>query len=64
VELLYLILLVQLLLVSANTTSGFSIVSWTGWQTATTVWTWFRCTPKIDYLKDRSGTWYGALYYC
>jgi hypothetical protein len=46
--------------VSANTTSGFSIVSWTAdGENATTVGHGLGSTPKIVIYKDRGGgTWY------
>jgi hypothetical protein len=40
--------------VSANTTSGFSIVSYTGNATGCYHWTWFGVAPKMVILKNRS----------
>ena len=40
--------------VSANTTSGFSIVSWTGTGSATTVGTGLSSTPKLIIVKNKT----------
>jgi hypothetical protein len=49
--------------VSANTTSGFSIVSCTGTGMQCNYWSWVRCLLQNDYSKNRDEKWKWIVYH-